>query len=266
MKLSHLFFFFLFAMADISVMAQKLPNVQIMSLRARANLKIDGKATEWNNQFQAYNKTTEIAYILANDNDKLYLAIKATDEDVIKKAIMGGLTLTINTVGKRDIKNSVAITFPAYEGSHPGAYFIFKKSETTMASNIDSLMKLHNAKISARAKFIGVNNIEAIPDSILSVYNDNGIKVAALLDNQLNYIYELAIPLKYLKLGNSQQISYNIKINAATIDGRKLEMVPGRNIVIYTGADGVNYQLGNDPQSLALVAPTDFWSEYTLAK
>ena len=40
----------------LSANAQKLPNTQETSLRAPANLKVDGKPTEWNNQFQAYNK------------------------------------------------------------------------------------------------------------------------------------------------------------------------------------------------------------------
>ena len=92
---------------------------------------------------------------------------------------------------------------------------------------------------------------------------------SAKFDDKLNYTYEMAVPLKYLKLNNALKFIYNIKLNAATIDGRKLELLAARpdlNLVIYKGADGVTYQLGRDPQSLALVASTDFWGEYTLAK
>ncbi len=39
---------------------RKLPNVQQVSLRAPANINIDGKTTEWNNRFQAYNDTTHV--------------------------------------------------------------------------------------------------------------------------------------------------------------------------------------------------------------
>ncbi|HCN82336.1 MAG TPA: hypothetical protein DIT07_01770, partial [Sphingobacteriaceae bacterium] len=65
----------------VTTSAQKLPNIQEASLRAPAGIKVDGKATEWNNQFQAYNKATEIFYTISNDDDKLYLAVQATDLD-----------------------------------------------------------------------------------------------------------------------------------------------------------------------------------------
>jgi hypothetical protein len=39
--------------------AQKLPNVQQVSLRAPANIKIDGKATEWSG-FKALNTATDV--------------------------------------------------------------------------------------------------------------------------------------------------------------------------------------------------------------
>ena len=48
----------LFAVITFTATAQKLPNVQATSLRAPANIKIDGKATEWNDKFQAYNHST----------------------------------------------------------------------------------------------------------------------------------------------------------------------------------------------------------------
>ncbi len=46
---------------------QKLPNIQTASLRASANIKVDGKAAEWGNKLEAYNNTTEVFYTLAND-------------------------------------------------------------------------------------------------------------------------------------------------------------------------------------------------------
>jgi hypothetical protein len=104
---------------------------------------------------------------------------------------------------------------------------------------------------------------------LLSVYNNEGLKTVALFDKHLNYTYEMAIPIKYLNLNNASKFTYNIKLNAATIDGRKLEFVAARpdlNLVRFIGADGVSYILGNDSQSISLVAPTDFWGEYTLAK
>ena len=245
--------------------AQKLPNIQTVSVRAPAGLKIDGKAAEWGNQFKANNKTTDIFYTMANDTEKLYLLIQAKHESIIKKMVMGGVTLSISS-NKRDIKNAVKITFPIYDINNPASYFRFNKPKNIKSLNVDSLMIVHNKSLSTKYKLIGVSGIETITDSLLSVYNSEGLNAAALFDSQLNYTYEMAIPLKYLKLNNSQKLTYNIKLNAATVDGRKLEFLPGRNIVAYTAANGVNYVLGDDPQNMTLVAPTDFWGEYTLAK
>ena len=268
-KLAPALFYSSLLLMAAQVNAQKLPNVQTESLRAPATIKIDGKATEWDNKFQASNKTTDLQYTLANDNNNLYLVIQATDYYIIQKVIMGGLTLTINADGKRDVKNAAAITFPVYESGNPGGYFMFTKSAEKMASNLDSLMKLHNNKITDRAKFIGIDNIEGVTDSMLPIYNEPGIKAAALLDRLLNYTCELAIPLKHLKLGKNAKFAYNIKLNAGSIDGYKIEIKtlrPDMVRAVRGSANGTTWMLGGDPQDLSLAATTDFWGEYTLAK
>jgi len=67
----------LFSIAFLNTHAQTLPKVQEASLRAPDNIKIDGKPTEWNNQFQAYNTATDLFYTIANDDQNLYLVIQA---------------------------------------------------------------------------------------------------------------------------------------------------------------------------------------------
>jgi len=81
--------------------AQNLPNAQQRSLWAPATIKIDGKPTEWNNQFQAYNHATDILYTISNDNDNLYLIIQASKPRIIDKIIDVGVTFIINTAGKK---------------------------------------------------------------------------------------------------------------------------------------------------------------------
>ena len=56
---------------SLVVHAQKLPNKQEISFQAPTNIKIDGKASEWNNQFLAYNNATDIYYTIANDDKNL---------------------------------------------------------------------------------------------------------------------------------------------------------------------------------------------------
>jgi len=75
--------------------AQKLPSVQPNSLRAPANVKIDGIPTGWGETLQAYNKSTELHYTIANDDENLYLTVQATNPRVIQKLLMTGLTFRL---------------------------------------------------------------------------------------------------------------------------------------------------------------------------
>src|SRR5471032_2319054 len=79
----------------------KLNNVQNNSLWAAANIKIDGSLAEWKNDFQAFNTTTKLYYLLANDDKYLYLVIQSTDATNKAKIAAGGITLTINTADKK---------------------------------------------------------------------------------------------------------------------------------------------------------------------
>src|ERR1700761_5505119 len=95
-----------------TAIAQKVSNIQQGSVAAPAGLKIDGKLTEWGPELQAYNKSTKLWYTLANDDQDIYLAIKSTDAANINKILAGGITLTINTAGKKKDKDAFIITYP----------------------------------------------------------------------------------------------------------------------------------------------------------
>ena len=74
-----------------SAQAQKLPNVQKDGVRAPANIRIDGKTTEWDNKFEAYNKATDVFYTISNDDNYLYVTVQATQAAIIRKIIGGGV-------------------------------------------------------------------------------------------------------------------------------------------------------------------------------
>ena len=93
--------------------AQRLPKIQTTSVLAPADIKIDGKPTEWNNKFQAFNRTTEVYYTLSNSATKLYLTIQSNERRIIRKIISNGITLTILADPKQN-KDGLAVTFPGY--------------------------------------------------------------------------------------------------------------------------------------------------------
>ena len=264
----------LLAVMAFTANAQKLPNVQAISLRAPANIKIDGKATEWNDKFQAYNKATEVFYTIANDSTKLYLIVKATDMSIVNKIVQGGVTFTINSSGDRKDKSGVAITFPAREVKSGSLIRFFvnrpkpSKDVVMYRMQTDSLMMVSNKKLADSLKVIMITGVREIDDNYISVYNDMGIKTVALFDHEINYTYELAVPLKYLGLSinNKASFSYQIKLNGAvptnatvkaTSTGRFIVITVGNNVPVAMPTTGIYEGLG---------FPTDFWGEYILAK
>src|ERR1700743_1056296 len=97
----------------LGLFAQKLPNKQVASIRLPVDVKIDGRTSEWDNKFQAYNHAVEVYYTMANDDKNLYLAIQATYPAIIRKIIDGGINFSIMPLTTKD--NTVTITYPVFE-------------------------------------------------------------------------------------------------------------------------------------------------------
>jgi hypothetical protein len=132
----------------------------------------------------------------------------------------------------------------------------------------DSLMNTMNAALAAGTKEIKITGVKALPDSMVSVYNNSGIKAVMRFDNNLALNYELAIPIKYLGLSVDYGIkfSYNVLLHEIT--------APGKTIYYHNNPSGI-VSVSTVPRGLMdhsnsgfqnLIYPTDFWGEYTLAK
>lgn len=244
-----------------SANAQKLPNVQQVSLRAPANIKIDGNIDEWR-ELKAYNKACDIYYTIANDEENIYLTVQAKESGIIEKIFNSGLQFTVNTTGNKKTDGSPAIIFPAYSDPKNKAYIDLD------AQPFDSVKKASSERLAA-VKFLRIANIKGIADCLLSVYNTEGIKVGVSLGDNMYLIYELAIPLKLLQITGGavlNKITYNVKLNGSAESGYDLRIEGGR-MLVFTGRDGKDYLIGrNTPKNWMKATSTDFWGEYTLAK
>lgn len=251
--------------------AQKLPKIQQVNQRAPFNIKIDGKASEWNNKFLAFNTNVELFYTLSNDDKNLYLTVRAVDALVIRKIINAGLVFTINPSGnKSDTSHQVSVTFPIFDKKNRPMLNlrqkpVVTKDSTVSSKQIDSFMNAANQQIALKAKEIKVLGIPSIGDTLISVYNDNEIKAGAQFDHQIAYNFELAIPIKYLRLNinDQQKFSYNILLNGSNdVEGAillyKPDGKPAGIIVPKNPPRGIEIQY--------MQYPNDFWGEYILAK
>ncbi len=262
---------------SIAASAQKLPGVQPGSLRAPANIKIDGKATEWNDQYQAYNKATDIFYTLSNDDQNLYLTVRAEDPTVITKIMSGGLSLNIQKSGKKTDKDAMCISYPVF-GKNNRTFFTLRRrkglpalSPEEAVKEGDSLMVVNNKKIATNSKWIAVTGVKEL-DTLISVYNEDGIKAVGLFDNKKAYVYELSVTLKTLGLSTDQgsMFLYHVLLNG----GPNKYNGPTMTITSSISADGTQadrakldeIQARMNAITATLYGTTDFWGEYTLAK
>src|SRR5476651_515145 len=263
----------LLALSTFNVFSQKLPAVQNTGLLAPANIKIDGKATEWGDQFQAYNKAVNLWYTLANDDNNLYLCVQAKDPRVIEKILTVGLSLVINTDGKKSdkAKGNMVINYPVMEwryvwgilrnagdkanwgGLPPYIHFsqVLTRTDTTVIAA--------NKGMVTYAKNIKVLGIKESADTLISVYNEEKIHVGTFFDNKGVYTYELAVPLQYLGLSANS--------NPAFAYGIRLDSWGNPFTSTYSIFDPITHQRGEqqagDPD---LNSDTFLWSDYPLEK
>ena len=239
--------------------AQKLPNVQTVSIAAPAAIKVDGKPTEWNNSFQAFNHATGVYYTIANDAENLYLVVQGTDVHTVEKIISGGVTFTIKNSDKKSNDIPVAITFPFIlpKNRFPIVQKIKEKNEDAPFDQDD----LNKQLISAE-KEIDVRGIKEIQDTVISVYNDASIIAVTRVDNKRVLTYELSIPLKYLQhsIDNTSKLNYNIRLNPPRV------IATAGVMITVVGASSIRRNSAADSDMQDLFNATDFSGSYTLAK
>lgn len=244
--------------------AQKLPNKQETPVFAPANVKIDGKTTEWGDKFQAYNKATELFYTIANDNENLYLTVQATESLIARKIIAGGLTLTLSSSDKTQKAEKATITYPVFNGKNPPNIDLKKNTDDLFQLEYDVYIYELNEQFVKKSKEIKLSGISAINDTLISVYNDHKIKAMGAFNDKKHYTYELALPLKYIKplINNLSTINYNITLNGSTyLEGARIEYIEGGIRITSPGTSAPSVA-----DMKAASSPTDFSGEYILAK
>jgi len=255
----------------------KLKSVQAAGLWAVPNVKIDGNIAEWSNNFQAYNKAVKLYYTLANDEKYLYLVAKSTDVTNNAKIAAGGITLNINTNDKKSDKDAFNITYPVVGravgrgGRGRGAFGGGRDGGVPLSDSAAKAAteEAHKQFIEA-AKEIKVLGFKDITDTLISIYNEYSIKALVGYDDQGSLTCEVAIPLKALGLSADapKEFTYQIMLSGIPAPttggfgggggGRGGRGGGGGRSGAGGGRNNIDYQ--------ELLAPTDFWGKYTLAK
>ncbi|MFD0748523.1 hypothetical protein ACFQZS_00110 [Mucilaginibacter calamicampi] len=256
------------------VSAQKLPNVQQSSVKAPAIVKIDGKADEWG-AFKAFNAATDAFYSLANSENRLYLIVQTANYNITNKVTRGGLTLTVNANAQKDGAPASSITFPLIEPAELRGIVQSMRDvmENSSAGDADALTLAANKKLAGGIKLIKASGLKNVSDSLISIYNEQGIKAAAALSQKGILTCEFEIPLTLLNL-RGDQFSYNIKLNGPKLrpvqvpvyipelEGNKAPVNVFKGQGVVAGKDMTRQQA----EMVATTLSTDFSAEYKLAK
>ncbi len=301
--MKKIYFAFLLIFLVIALKAQKIPDIQTTPLKAPTNIRVDGKGTEWGDSFAADNKRTSLLYSLANDDKNLYLVIKGVGSANINKIMMGGITFNVNLDGKKKEKESSTITYPLVKraprgqggGRQGGAAGGFggaragigggaggagqNRPQLTTAQR-DSISLVNHKTQLATVKEIKVAGFKSITDTLISIYNEYGVKAAASFDDKGSLIFELAIPLSLLELSTDKpkEFAYQLKVNGLVMGGFGGAGGGGGNNgggggggqarAGNFGGGGGNFggQGGGGNNMQDIMSPTDFWGKYTIIK
>jgi len=243
--------------------AQKLPNVQVQSVRAPAIVKIDGKPTEWG-ILQAYNHATEIFYTMANDDENLYLVVQATDQDIINRIMGGGVTLHIQPLEKNTDNEAISVKYPVLE-KRTSVTFILNRGIVldTTPKIADSVMAANNKRLEQFCRWITVKGIKGL--DTLSVYNEDHIKAVAAFNNRRVYTFELSISLKQLGCSQNNRTTFSYHITLDGLKGLTTSLLIRPTDTPEMIAEGQRLMVSVTAKTLRLSSPTDFGGKYTLA-
>lgn len=274
----RLFYAFLFSgFATFNTYAQKLPDIQSGTVIAPTTIRIDGKNLEWSN-FSAENKRTGLLYTISNDEKNLYIALKANSNETITKIFAGGISFSINTKGKKKEDEASSITYPLIarnnfnrggggQGAPNRQRMGQNRPEQSQEQRDSAAFEQRKTQLAA-IKEIRIKGFN-LTDSLISIYNEYGIKAVGKMDEQKAYFCEIAIPLSVLELSvnDKREIAYQIKLN-----GRQGGNFPMRTNAGGGGFGGVGNNRGgfggnnsNAAQQDLMVA-TDFWGKYVIQK
>jgi hypothetical protein len=184
------------------------------------NITIDGDLNDWGDSLRYYNQDKQIKYSLANDKDNIYMAIRINDRTEQVWILNAGLTLSIDTRGKK--KESFSITFPVGDQGGLSQFGGTRQDNGDLTKqDRDELMQARLTKL-REIKVLGFKDIEG---DMITTSNTYGIKTAIDYDKDGNLVYEAAIPLKFFHVDDltKNEWAFNFKINGITRPGQSKE-------------------------------------------
>lgn len=159
---------------------------------------IDGDMSEWSNPLMFVDKETKLAYSINNDESNIYLCFKAVDEITKMKLLKVGMTISIDTTGKK--KQSISINYPLKgEG-------IERQTETPNLIGVKPDMEEIKRKFKQKPQNMVLGGFKS-GNGLSMLQNENGVVVKLGWDKNNDIFYEMAIPFKSFWKGSLSEIN-----------------------------------------------------------
>lgn len=190
--------------------------------KAPANVKVDGKITEWGDTLALYDSKTKLSYTIAYNDTDLYITTFTSDRMLRHKIMAAGITISINSEGKK--KKTFSMTYPLPDKSA----VMTRGNEESDDIPRPSLLESTSIKVS------GFKDVES---DVITTSNTYGFQAAFGFDDKHNLAYETAIPLKMLNIKANKKKLTELAINIA-ING--IERPSGQNGERRGGGSGMD--------------------------
>lgn len=199
--MKHFLIFTLLLSFSLLTSFKQISRKEVPTIKWQATvIVVDGNLDDWTLPLRYYDKKSKIGYSMCNDSTTLYLCFRVIDENMQMKILKSGITIALDTVGKK--KHHISIKYPL-RNSEP-----FKKGKGKPSV---SLLKSNFKMVEHLAIFHGFKT----GNGTSSITNDNGVAVKINWDNNNDLIYEVSIPFKsYLR----NTITINDLINTMALN------------------------------------------------
>jgi len=170
--------------------------------KAPLDVNVDGKLTEWGDSLALYDIKTKLNYTIANNDTDLYVVAYVTDPKLRRKIMAAGITVSINSEGKKH--KTYSLTYPVPDGKA-----IFRPH---VGDDDGEDIQKPSLLQSTTIKVAGFKDVES---DVITTNNTYGIKAAIKFNDKHNLVYETAIPIKMLntKPGKNGELEINIQVN-----------------------------------------------------
>lgn len=152
----------------------------------------DGANNDWPSPYPYYDADAKIGYVVTNDKDNLYVTMETGDRMTIMKILRRGMTLWIDTSGKKS--QNISINYPMENADAP-MQMQKEKDQTQPMDKMDA-EQMHKRMLET-ARDLYLTGFKGCNGSFLVKQNNGcGINVRMGFDEYNTLVWEAVIPFK----------------------------------------------------------------------